>query len=112
MYKPETISRRQRLQVGARCNGGHRKARKEVRLSDSSQKSNHNQRQRRRSPFSPDKSMNTVLWTRHKDEQMTKYFSSSANSLEAGVAESFDEPRVLLLGLAHVLTCVVFRDVS
>jgi len=43
---------------------------------------------------------------------MTERFPSSANGLEAGVSEGFDEPRVLLLGLAHVLTCVVFRNVS
>jgi hypothetical protein len=43
---------------------------------------------------------------------MTKRFSSSANSLEASVSESLDEPRVLLLGLAHVLACMVFRKVS
>jgi len=43
---------------------------------------------------------------------MTKGFSSLANSLEASISESLNEPRILLLSLAHVLTCVVFRDVS
>ena len=43
---------------------------------------------------------------------MTKGFSLLANSLEASVSESLDELRVLLLGLVHVLMCVVFRDVS
>jgi len=41
---------------------------------------------------------------------MTEGFSSLANSLEAGISESLDELHVLLLSLAHVLMCVVFRD--
>jgi len=41
---------------------------------------------------------------------MTEGFSSLANSLEAGISESLDEPCVLLLSLAHILTYVVFRD--
>ncbi|EDR05762.1 uncharacterized protein LACBIDRAFT_329328 [Laccaria bicolor S238N-H82] len=52
------------------------------------------------------------VYTAQKDEEMTKRFSSSANSLEASVCESLDEPHVLLLSLVHVLTCVVFTDVS
>jgi len=41
---------------------------------------------------------------------MTEGFSSLANSLEASISESLDKPHVLLLSLAHVLMCVVFRD--
>ncbi|EDR05869.1 uncharacterized protein LACBIDRAFT_329325 [Laccaria bicolor S238N-H82] len=47
-----------------------------------------------------------------KDEEMIKRCSSSANSLEASVRECLDEPRILLLGLAHILTCVAFTEVS
>jgi len=45
---------------------------------------------------------------------MTKGFSSPANSLEASGSEGLDEPRVLLLGLAHFShpflgTCEVYE---
>jgi len=40
---------------------------------------------------------------------MAEGFSLSANSLEAGISESLDKPRVPLLSLVHILTCV-FRD--